>query len=146
MAAFSLSNGRAARRTQQVAQSAVELRRHSRSRRFGLAQCGDLQEQRSGIDVGMIVGQEVERHRGNFGEQFVERRCVGGGGDVVAVPAPDLGFIVPSRRNGENDGFRHLGLHHFKGRPPEESRPRHNRNITYWGRRRRVIARLKRRP
>lgn len=64
VAAAALPHEGAAGGAQQVPQRAVELRRHSDHGRFGFAQCGDLQEQRSGIDPRMIVRQEVERHRG----------------------------------------------------------------------------------
>ena len=57
VATTSLPDEGAAGGAQQVPQRAVELRRHSDRGRFGFAQCGDLQEQRSGIDVRMIVRQ-----------------------------------------------------------------------------------------
>ena len=62
VAAFALAHQSALRRAQQIAQRAVELWGHS-GNRFGFAQCGDLQEQASGIDLGMIVRQQVECHR-----------------------------------------------------------------------------------
>jgi hypothetical protein len=64
-----LADERAARCTQQVAQRPVELRRHSGGGRLGFAQRGDLQEQLARIDLGMIVGQQIERHRGNLRQQ-----------------------------------------------------------------------------
>jgi hypothetical protein len=45
-----------------------------------------LQKQPARIDLGMIVGQQIERHRGNLRQQFVERRRVGRGGNVVEMP------------------------------------------------------------
>lgn len=43
--------------------STVKLRRHSRREWFGFAQLSDLKEEVGGIHTGMVVGQEVERHR-----------------------------------------------------------------------------------
>lgn len=57
MAAFSLSDKRAAGRAQQRAQLTVELWSHSE--RCGFAQGGDLDEYILRFDVGMIVGQYV---------------------------------------------------------------------------------------
>jgi hypothetical protein len=51
---------------QQITQRPVKLRRHSDRDRLGFAQGGDLQEQGFRIDAGMIVRQEIERHRGNL--------------------------------------------------------------------------------
>jgi hypothetical protein len=56
----------------------------------------------------VVVRQEIECHRGNLVQQFIERRRVGGGGDIVAMPAPDRCLLIPGCRNRENDGFGHL--------------------------------------
>lgn len=69
----------------------------------------NLQEQRSRIDVRMIVRQQVERHRGNLPQQFVERRRVCRGENVIAMPAPHRGLVVPSGGNREDHQFRHIG-------------------------------------
>jgi hypothetical protein len=55
VAAFALPDERAARRSQQVPDGAVELRSHSGGRGLRFAQRGELQIDRSGIDAGMIV-------------------------------------------------------------------------------------------
>lgn len=109
VAALALPDERAARFTQQIAQRPIELRRHSGCRRLGFAQSGDLQKQGCWIDAWVIVGQQVERHRRNLRQQFIERRRIGGGGDVVAMSAPDRGFIVPVCGNSEDNRFRHVG-------------------------------------
>ena len=62
----SLPDQRAAGGPQQIPQGAIELRRHSACGRFGFAQRGDLQEQRFRSNVGMIVRQQIDRHRGNL--------------------------------------------------------------------------------
>ena len=66
LAASPLPDQRAAGSAQQIPQRAIEPRRHSARGRFGFAQRGDLQEQLIGCDIGVIVGQQIERHRGNF--------------------------------------------------------------------------------
>src|SRR5260370_38419411 len=55
----------------------------------------------------MIVRQQIERHRGNLFQQFVERRCIGGGRDIVAMPAPDRRLLIPGGGNRENDRSGH---------------------------------------
>ncbi len=89
VAATSLPDQRAAGGAQQIPQGAIELRRHSARGRFGFAQRSDLQKQRFRSDVGVIVWQQIERHRGNLLQKFIERRCIGRCGNIVAVPAPD---------------------------------------------------------
>ncbi len=64
---------------------------------------GDLQEQRFRRHIRMVVRQEIERHRGNLVQQFVQRRRVGGSRDVVTMPAPDRRLLIPGRGNREND-------------------------------------------
>ncbi len=108
VAALARADERAACGAQQVAQGPVELRRHSGRGRFGFAQRGDLQKQLARIDLGMIVGQQIERHGGNLRQQFVERRRVGRGGNVVAMPAPDRGLVVPCGGNRKDHRFRHV--------------------------------------
>jgi hypothetical protein len=56
----------------------------------------------------MIVRQQVERHRGDLLQQFVERRRVGGGRNIVAMPAPDRRLLIPGGGNRKNDRLRHL--------------------------------------
>ena len=65
--------------------------------------------QRRRIDGGVIVRQQIERHRGYLRQQFVERRRVGGGGNVIAVSAPHRRLVVPCGGNREDHGFRHIG-------------------------------------
>lgn len=55
--------------------------------RMWFPQRGDLQKQRNRIDVGMIVRQQIERHRGYLRQQFIERGGIGGGWNVVAMAA-----------------------------------------------------------
>lgn len=57
----------------------------------------------------MIVRQQVERHGGDFRQQLVERRRVGGRGDVITVPAPHRRFLVPGGGYRENHRLGHLG-------------------------------------
>lgn len=102
-----LPDHRAACGAQQIAQLAVELRRHSARGRPSFAQRGDLQEQRFRSNIRVIVRQQIERHRGNLFQQFVERRRIGGSRDVVTVPAPDRRFLIPGCLNRENDGSGH---------------------------------------
>ena len=85
--------------------------------RPGFARRGDLQTQRRWIDVGVIVRQQVERHRRYLRQQFVERRRITGRGDVVAMPPPDRVFIVPDGGNGKDDLLRHIA-------PPRPAGPR----------------------
>jgi hypothetical protein len=54
------------------AQRAVELRSHLRCGYFCFTQRRNLQEQITPIDIGVIVWQQTERHRGNLPQQFVE--------------------------------------------------------------------------
>lgn len=96
MAALPVPDEIAARLGQQFTQGAIELRGHSGTERLGFTQRGDLQEQGGWIDTGVIVRQHVERHRRNLGEQFVQRRRVARGRDVVAVAGPDGGLVVPA--------------------------------------------------
>lgn len=70
-------------------------------------QRGDLQEQRFRRDLWMIVGQQIERHRGNLFQQFVERRRIGRGRNVVAMTAPDRRLLIPGGGNRENDRSGH---------------------------------------
>ena len=79
----------------------------SRRSGFGFAKCSDLQEQRSGVDAGVIVGQQIERHCGNLCQQLIERRCVGRSRNIVAMPTPHRGLVVPGGGNGEDHGFTH---------------------------------------
>ena len=46
---------------------------------------------------------QVKRHGGDFREEFIEGRRVGGGQDVVAVAAPHRGFGIPRSGDGEDD-------------------------------------------
>src|SRR5207249_10551575 len=80
---------------------------HSRRGSFGFAQGSDLKEYRGGIDTWMIVGQEVERHRRDSGQQFVKRGRVRGGRNVVAMAAPHRSLFIPGSRNGENRWLGH---------------------------------------
>jgi hypothetical protein len=105
MAPPALPDQRAAGGARQFAQRAVELRGHLRRGHFRFTQRCDLQEQVARIDARMIVRQKVERHRGNLGQQFIERRRIGGGRDIVAMAAPHRGLVVPCGGNGEDHGF-----------------------------------------
>lgn len=86
---------------------AVELRSHSGHGRLGFAQRRDLQIERGGIDVRVIVRQQVERHGRYLRQQAVERGRVGRGRDVIAMASPDRSFVIPRGGNGEDYGFRH---------------------------------------
>ena len=66
VAALALADEIAPCGAQKVAQRFVELRRHLRGGGFRFAERRDLQKQISGIDLGMIVGQQIERHGGNL--------------------------------------------------------------------------------
>src|SRR4051794_39629801 len=57
----------------------------------------------------MIVWKKIKRHRRNFREQFVERRCVSGSRNVVAVPAPNRRLLVPGGRNRKDHWSGHAG-------------------------------------
>jgi len=52
-------------------------------------------QERGRIDARVIVRQKIERHRRDFRQQFVEHGRGGGGRNVVAMSAPDRGFLVP---------------------------------------------------
>jgi hypothetical protein len=108
VAAASLPDQRAAGGAQQIPQRPIELRSHSARDRVCFAQRGDLEEQRFRRDIRVIVRQQIERHRGNLFQQFVERRRIGGGRNVVAMPAPDRRLLIPGCGNRENDRSGHL--------------------------------------
>jgi hypothetical protein len=80
---------------------AVELRRHSGRGRLGFAQRRDLDLKRRWIDFRVIVGKQVERHRGNFFQQLVKRRRVGRSRNVIAMPGPDGRLGIPACGNRE---------------------------------------------
>lgn len=98
-----LPDKRASRLSQQISQQPIERRRHSGRRRSCFAQGRNLDENRGRIDIGKVVRRQIERHLRYFVEQFVERGRVGGGGDFVAMSAPDGGLVVPDRRHREYD-------------------------------------------
>lgn len=56
----------------------------------------------------MIVGEEIERHRGDFCQQFIERRRIGGGRNVVAVAGPHRCLVVLRGRHREDHRLRHI--------------------------------------
>jgi hypothetical protein len=105
VAAFALPHEHTTCIAQQIAQRTVELRSHSGGDRFGFFQRRDLKEQIGGIDAGVVVRQQIERHCGNLRQQFIQRRGVGGGGNVVAVAAPHGGFVVPCGGYREDHRF-----------------------------------------
>ena len=90
VAAFALPNEAAAALARKLPQGAIELRGHSGCGASGFTQRRDLQEDRGGIDPRVIVRQEVERHGGDLRQELVEGPSVGGGGNVVAMPAPAM--------------------------------------------------------
>lgn len=57
VAPFALPDEGAARGAQERAKLSIELRRHSRSGWFGFSKGRNLQEERSRVDIGMIVGK-----------------------------------------------------------------------------------------
>ncbi len=67
----------------------------------------DLQGQPGQVRLRVIVCQEVERHRGNFRQHFVERRGIRCGRDVVAMPTPDRRLRVLGGGNREDDRLGH---------------------------------------
>ena len=87
------------------------MRRHSSSGRLGFAERGDLQKQISGVDLGMIVGQQIERHCGNLRQQLIERRRVGRGRNSSQCPVQTAASSSHAAEIVKITGFDMLALH-----------------------------------
>jgi hypothetical protein len=73
------------------------------------AQRRDLQIERNAIGVRVIIRENIERHGRYLGEQLVQAGCIGGGGDIVAMTAPDRSVLVPHGGNREDGRIRQQG-------------------------------------